>query len=174
LCNTPSANLLEIGSGSLFQMVNMDLKSKSVKIDSTGPKRRRLRVGDPDFMPPDGGWGWLVVFACGFSNLSTFPMFQQFGLVFRQKFEQLNISNTQTTTVINMNSAFNSCVGRWVGHPSVRSDLVKTRLIVLSLQDSSTDHSLGNSRTGKSPWSVRSWWRPLFASPLFASPSGRT
>jgi hypothetical protein len=52
-------------------MVNMDLKTKSVKIDSTGPKRRRLRVGDPDFMPPDGGWGWLVVFACGFSNVST-------------------------------------------------------------------------------------------------------
>lgn len=71
MCNTPSANLLEIGSGSLFQMVNMDLKSKSVKIDSTGPKRRRLRVGDPDFMPPDGGWGWLVVFACGFSNVSN-------------------------------------------------------------------------------------------------------
>jgi hypothetical protein len=52
-------------------MVNMDLKSKSVKIDSTGPKRRRLRVGDPDFMPPDGGWGWLVVFACGLSNVSN-------------------------------------------------------------------------------------------------------
>ncbi|KAJ3657856.1 hypothetical protein Zmor_009633 [Zophobas morio] len=90
----------------------MDLsKSKTVKIDSSEPKRRRLRVGDPDFMPPDGGWGWLVVFACGFSNLSTFPMFQQFGLVFRQKFEDLHISNTQTTTVINLNSAFNSCVG---------------------------------------------------------------
>lgn len=34
------------------------------------PKRRRLRVGDPDFVPPDGGWGWLIVFACGFSNVS--------------------------------------------------------------------------------------------------------
>lgn len=33
-------------------------------------KRRRLRVGDPDFVPPDGGWGWLIVFACGFSNVS--------------------------------------------------------------------------------------------------------
>lgn len=40
-------------------------------------------------------------------------MFQQFGLVFRQKFEDLHISNTQTTTVINLNSAFNSCVGMW-------------------------------------------------------------
>ncbi|XP_015834474.2 uncharacterized protein LOC107397746 isoform X1 [Tribolium castaneum] len=83
---------------------------KTVKIDSP-PKRRRLRVGDPDFAPPDGGWGWLIVFACGFSNLSTFPMFQQFGLVFRQKFADLGITNPQTTTVINLNSAFNSCVG---------------------------------------------------------------
>lgn len=95
------------------------------------PKRRRVRVGDPDFVPPDGGWGWMIVVACGFSNvssintlhnstyptnailfqLSTFPMFQQFGLVFREKFEALNISNAQTTTVININSAFNTCVG---------------------------------------------------------------
>lgn len=44
-------------------------------------------------------------------QLSTFPMFQQFGLVFREKFEALGISNAQTTTVININSAFNSCVG---------------------------------------------------------------
>lgn len=45
-------------------------KDKAVKIHTTAPKRRRLRVGDPDFMPPDGGWGWLIVFACGFSNVS--------------------------------------------------------------------------------------------------------
>lgn len=32
-------------------------------------KRRRLKVGDPDFVPPDGGWGWLIIFACGFSNV---------------------------------------------------------------------------------------------------------
>lgn len=36
------------------------------------PKRRRLRVGDSDFRPPDGGWGWLVVLACGFSNVSFY------------------------------------------------------------------------------------------------------
>lgn len=73
--------------------------------------KRRLRVGDPDFQPPDGGWGWLVVFACGFSNLSTFPMFQQFGLVFKEKYEHIGITNAETTTIINLNSAFNACVG---------------------------------------------------------------
>ncbi|XP_017773389.1 PREDICTED: monocarboxylate transporter 9-like [Nicrophorus vespilloides] len=78
---------------------------------TVGDRKRRVRVGDPDFAPPDGGWGWLIVLACGFSNLSTFPMFQQFGLLFREKFEQLGISNAETTTVINLNSAFNACVG---------------------------------------------------------------
>ncbi|CAH1992404.1 unnamed protein product [Acanthoscelides obtectus] len=73
--------------------------------------RRRLRTDDPDFAPPDGGWGWLVVFACGFSNLSTFPMFQQFGLVFKDKLQGLGISETQTTTIINLTSAFNAVVG---------------------------------------------------------------
>ncbi|KAJ8940408.1 hypothetical protein NQ318_009337, partial [Aromia moschata] len=52
-------------------MVNNGLKSKekvSIVINEK-PKRRRLRVGDPDFRPPDGGWGWFIVFACGFSNV---------------------------------------------------------------------------------------------------------
>lgn len=93
----------------------MDIKNKNEKpkvvIQTNSIKRRRLRVGDPDFVPPDGGWGWLIVFACGFSNLSTFPMFQQFGLVFRTKFEELQITSPQTTTVINMNLAFNACMG---------------------------------------------------------------
>lgn len=33
-------------------------------------KRRRYRPEDPDFIPPDGGWGWVVCFACGLSNVS--------------------------------------------------------------------------------------------------------
>lgn len=38
-------------------------------VQATKPKRRRYRVGDHDFVAPDGGWGWLVVAACGFSNV---------------------------------------------------------------------------------------------------------
>ncbi|KAK9752912.1 Major Facilitator Superfamily [Popillia japonica] len=74
-------------------------------------KRRRLRVSDPDFVPPDGGWGWLIVFTCGFSNLSTFPVLQQFGIIFREKFRTLGISNSEITTIINMNSAATACIG---------------------------------------------------------------
>ena len=25
-----------------------------------------------DFVPPDGGWGWMIVVAAGFSNVSRF------------------------------------------------------------------------------------------------------
>lgn len=35
------------------------------------PRRQRLKVGDSDFVPPDGGWGWLIVCACGVSNVSS-------------------------------------------------------------------------------------------------------
>ncbi|CAH2062937.1 unnamed protein product, partial [Iphiclides podalirius] len=66
---------------------------------------------DGDFIPPDGGWGWMIVFAAGLSNLSALPMLQQFGLLFRDKFARLGISSSETTTIINMNSALTSCVG---------------------------------------------------------------
>lgn len=66
---------------------------------------------DGDFIPPDGGWGWMVVIAAGLSNLSALPIFQQFGLLFRDKFARLGISSSQTTTIINIHSALNSCVG---------------------------------------------------------------
>ncbi|XP_068628093.1 uncharacterized protein [Battus philenor] len=66
---------------------------------------------DGDFIPPDGGWGWMIVLAAGFSNLFALPMLQQFGLLFRDKFTSLGISSSETTTIINMNSALTSCVG---------------------------------------------------------------
>ncbi|KAJ0179465.1 hypothetical protein K1T71_005177 [Dendrolimus kikuchii] len=66
---------------------------------------------DGEFIPPDGGWGWMIVFAAGISNLSALPILQQFGLLFRDKFTRLGISSSETTTIINMNSALTSCVG---------------------------------------------------------------
>ncbi|XP_041973361.1 uncharacterized protein LOC121729039 [Aricia agestis] len=76
---------------------------------SKKPKSKVMKDGE--FVPPDGGWGWMIVFAAGFSNLSALPVLQQFGLLFRDKFARLGISSAQTTTIINMNSALTSCVG---------------------------------------------------------------
>ncbi|KAM3968172.1 LOW QUALITY PROTEIN: uncharacterized protein ACR2FA_006302 [Aphomia sociella] len=64
-----------------------------------------------EFIPPDGGWGWMIIFAAGISNLSALPILQQFGLLFRDKFARLGITSSETTTIINMNSALTSCVG---------------------------------------------------------------
>lgn len=57
-----------------FARMDIKVKDKSTVtvLINDKPKRRRLRVGDPDFVPPDGGWGWFVVFGCGFSNVSIF------------------------------------------------------------------------------------------------------
>ncbi|XP_030025391.1 uncharacterized protein LOC115443928 isoform X1 [Manduca sexta] len=75
-------------------------------------KKLKSKVkNEGEFIPPDGGWGWMIIFAAGFSNLSALPILQQFGLLFRDKFARLGISSSETTTIINMNSALTSCVG---------------------------------------------------------------
>ncbi|KAI5641176.1 major facilitator superfamily domain-containing protein [Phthorimaea operculella] len=70
---------------------------------------------DDDFVPPDGGWGWMIVFAAGFSNLATFPMLQQFGLLFRDKFARQGITSSETTTILNVCMAVMSCVDLFNG-----------------------------------------------------------
>lgn len=59
----------------LFRRVTVTMEVKIAEPPKdVKPERRRLRVGDPDFVPPDGGWGWMIVLACGFSNVrSTYP-----------------------------------------------------------------------------------------------------
>ncbi|XP_050581959.1 uncharacterized protein LOC126918291 isoform X1 [Bombus affinis] len=66
---------------------------------------------DENFDPPDGGWGWVVVVAVGFSNLCVLTILQSFGLIFRDRFAELGINSSQTTTIININFAVNSCTG---------------------------------------------------------------
>ncbi|XP_031763333.2 uncharacterized protein LOC128199969 isoform X2 [Galleria mellonella] len=66
---------------------------------------------DGEFIPPDGGWGWMIIFAAGISNLSTLPILQQFGLLCRDKLARLGISSSETTTILNMNFAMTSCAG---------------------------------------------------------------
>lgn len=36
------------------------------------PKRRDKSDLGPDFVAPDGGWGWVVCLAAGFSNVSDY------------------------------------------------------------------------------------------------------
>uniref|UniRef100_A0A1B0CVT5 Major facilitator superfamily (MFS) profile domain-containing protein n=2 Tax=Lutzomyia longipalpis TaxID=7200 RepID=A0A1B0CVT5_LUTLO len=54
-------------------------------------KKNRSQLG-PNFVAPDGGWGWVVAIAAGFSNLVTLPVFQQCGLLFRERFQALELA----------------------------------------------------------------------------------
>ncbi|CAD7089844.1 unnamed protein product [Hermetia illucens] len=74
-------------------------------------KRRDKSDLGPNFVAPDGGWGWAVCFAGGLSTLSIFPVIQQFGLIYRERLMDLNISNSQITTLINANNALSSVTG---------------------------------------------------------------
>ncbi|XP_059616358.1 uncharacterized protein LOC132261528 [Phlebotomus argentipes] len=73
-------------------------------------KINRSQLG-PNFVPADGGWGWIVAIAAGFSNLCALPVLQQFGLLFRERMSALEISSSQITTIINMNQCLTSCIG---------------------------------------------------------------
>ncbi|XP_012279754.1 uncharacterized protein LOC105699393 [Orussus abietinus] len=61
--------------------------------------------------PPDGGWGWVIVLAAGLSNFCCLPLIQSFGLIFRDRFKDLGISSSQTTTILNINTAVTACLG---------------------------------------------------------------
>ncbi|XP_076301476.1 uncharacterized protein LOC143219355 isoform X1 [Lasioglossum baleicum] len=78
-------------------------------------KKEDEQNSDEMFDPPDGGWGWIVVLAAGFSNLCILPMLQSFGLIFRDRFAELGISTSQTTTIININCAVTACTGLFNG-----------------------------------------------------------
>ncbi|XP_014088015.2 monocarboxylate transporter 9 [Bactrocera oleae] len=75
------------------------------------PKRRDKSDLGPNFVAPDGGWGWVVCIAAGLSNFSLFPPLQQFGLIYRQRMADLGFTAKETTTIINVVMSLSSVVG---------------------------------------------------------------
>jgi hypothetical protein len=53
----------------------------------------------------------FVCMAAGCSNLFTFPVLQQFGLIFRERLAILGIPTAEITTMINMNQALTCLCG---------------------------------------------------------------
>ncbi|KAJ9587654.1 hypothetical protein L9F63_018906, partial [Diploptera punctata] len=68
-----------------------------------------------EMVPPDGGWGWVVVFAFALSNVIAVPIVQSFGLLFQGKFDQLELSATDASVIINVNSSFGMILGLFNG-----------------------------------------------------------
>lgn len=73
-------------------------------------RRDKSDLGD-DFVAPDGGWGWLVSVASGLNILVTFALAQQFGIIFRNRMENLGISSSELTTIINTQIAVSAFTG---------------------------------------------------------------
>ncbi|XP_055910495.1 uncharacterized protein LOC129944858 [Eupeodes corollae] len=64
-----------------------------------------------NFVAPDGGWGWIVAIASGISILVTYPILQQFEILFRKKFSHIGITSSELTTIINVQQAASMCSG---------------------------------------------------------------
>ncbi|XP_039499889.1 uncharacterized protein LOC120456865 [Drosophila santomea] len=75
------------------------------------PKRRDRSDLGPDFVAPDGGWGWVVCLAAGLNNFFLFPALQQYGLIYRARMEALGFDDEETTTIVNVVMAISSLVG---------------------------------------------------------------
>ncbi|EDW75239.1 uncharacterized protein Dwil_GK19798 [Drosophila willistoni] len=86
----------------------------SVYKDTTKPKKPKRRDKSdlgPDFVAPDGGWGWVVCVAAGMSNFCLFPALQQYGLIYRDRMQGLGFSPKETTSIVNVVMAVSSLVG---------------------------------------------------------------
>ncbi|XP_037812444.1 uncharacterized protein LOC119615093 [Lucilia sericata] len=90
-----------------------DKNNTAVYQQTTKPKKKRRDKSDlgPDFVAPDGGWGWVVCLAAGFSNFSLFPALQQYGLIYRDRMKNLGFDAKQTTTIVNVVMAISSLTG---------------------------------------------------------------
>ncbi|XP_020805272.1 uncharacterized protein LOC110181750 isoform X2 [Drosophila serrata] len=75
------------------------------------PKRRDKSDLGPNFVAPDGGWGWVVCLAAGLNNFFLFPALQQYGLIYRVRMHSLGFDAKQTTTIVNVVMAISSLVG---------------------------------------------------------------
>ncbi|CAO1385665.1 unnamed protein product [Diamesa serratosioi] len=89
--------------------------SQDGKDEKVKKKRKNHSQLGPDFIAPDGGYGWIICLGAGCSNLATFPVLQQFGLLFRERLALLEIPSSEITTMINMNQALTCLIGLFNG-----------------------------------------------------------
>lgn len=63
------------------------------------------------FEPPNGNWGWMVVFGAQLINVFNQSLLSVFGLVFGPFLKVLNESETRIALVMNLSSAFLNLTG---------------------------------------------------------------
>ncbi|KAK5644014.1 hypothetical protein RI129_007859 [Pyrocoelia pectoralis] len=64
-----------------------------------------------NMVPPDGGWGWVIVVAYALFNFLIIPALQNFGLIFQGKFKELQLSATDESFVVTSGLAIGMLAG---------------------------------------------------------------
>ncbi|KAK5644019.1 hypothetical protein RI129_007864 [Pyrocoelia pectoralis] len=68
-----------------------------------------------NLVPPDGGWGWVILFSYVVINFLIVPMQQNFGLLFKDTFREMGMSGASVTSIISTNLSASLFVGTCTG-----------------------------------------------------------
>lgn len=66
---------------------------------------------DAESSAPDGGWGWVVCFACFFSHVLTDGLFYSFGIVFVDLLDYFHESKGKTAIIASLAPAVCFLIG---------------------------------------------------------------
>jgi len=66
-------------------------------------------------LPPDGGWGWMVVFGIALTNMFNQSLGSQFGLLFGEKLNSLGYGTSGAALIMNLNSVSQNLAGLLIG-----------------------------------------------------------
>ncbi|CAH1127274.1 unnamed protein product [Ceutorhynchus assimilis] len=83
-------------------------------------------------VPPDGGWGWIVVIGVSLVNLCTRSIEQSFGLLFGDLLKDLNVETTGAAVIMSTLDALINFSGLFVG-PLIRAFSYRKVCVVGSL-----------------------------------------
>ncbi|XP_058985802.1 monocarboxylate transporter 9-like [Musca domestica] len=94
----------------LNQPINTSIYKETTILRKKKKHRDKSDLG-PNFVAPDGGWGWIVCIAAGLSNLCLFLPQHQYGLIYRQRMEKSGFDAKEISTIVNAEFAISSLVG---------------------------------------------------------------
>ncbi|KAJ8973571.1 hypothetical protein NQ317_018460 [Molorchus minor] len=84
--------------------------------ENKGEKHEATKEEDS---PPDGGYGWAIVFAIVLINSSVLTLVQCFGIIFKDEFSSMQISAAETSFLLHLHSSIFCCFG-FFGSPLLK------------------------------------------------------
>uniref|UniRef100_V5GMZ1 Monocarboxylate transporter n=1 Tax=Anoplophora glabripennis TaxID=217634 RepID=V5GMZ1_ANOGL len=73
-----------------------------------------------EFMPPDGGYGWVIVFANILINSSLLTLVQCFGIIYKDEFSSMGITAAETSFLLHLHSSLYCSFG-FFGSPLLKT-----------------------------------------------------